>query len=350
MKKLPYNVNLKTKEILEQLNKSNYALGKLNGSLEMLPNPDIVLSIMTLRESKDSSAIENIITTYDELYKDIVADELKSVSSKEVLRYKNAIYMGQELIDQNGYLTTNMIIDIHYVLTGFKTGVRKLPGTVIKNDLTNEAVHMPPQSHEEIIGYLNNLEKYINEDNDNDPLINMAIIHYQFESIHPFYDGNGRTGRIINILYLILKDKINKPILYLSKYINDNREQYYKLFQRTNMDIKNIGEFILYLLKGIETTANLTISIIKEITKSIELTTKLIKDKLPNIYNDGLVTHLFKNIYTKNELYRDSLKVSRNTATRHLKLLEEAGFLISEKVGKEVIYKNVQIFNLIKEI
>lgn len=307
MTKFPHQINLKSNEIMEKLIEANYVLGNLNGLVQILPNPDIVLSIMTLRESKDSSAIENIITTYDKLYKEILDDKREKTSSKEVLNYKDAIYTGAGLINKNNFLSINMIIDTHSKLLGHFTGIRKLPGTVIRNDLTGEIVHTSPQSHDEIIDYLSNLEKFINYNNDNDPLVNMAIIHYQFESIHPFYDGNGRTGRILNILYLMLKNKIDIPIIYLSKYIKERRDEYYELLSLCNNDINNI-------------------------------------------YKSEIVIHLFKNMYTKNELFRNDLNISRNTATRYLKLLEEEGFVISEKVGNEVIYKNVHLFNIIENV
>ena len=350
MTKLPYQINLKSNEIMEKLVEANYVLGNLNGLVQILPNPDIVLSIMTLRESKDSSAIENIITTYDKLYKEILDDKREKTSSKEVLNYKDAIYTGAGLINKNNFLSINMIIDIHSKLLGHFTGIRKLPGTVIRNDLTGEIVHTPPQSPDEIIDYLSNLEKFINYNNDNDPLVNMAIIHYQFESIHAFYDGNGRTGRILNILYLMLKNKIDIPIIYLSKYINERRDEYYELLSLCNNDINNIDKFIIFMIDGIKETSSYAIKMVKMIIDLIDLSNQLMIDKLPNIYKSKIVIHLFKNMYTKNEIFRNDLNISRNTATRYLKLLEEEGFVISEKVGNEVIYKNVHLFNIIENV
>ncbi|MDY0277284.1 MAG: Fic family protein [Acholeplasma sp.] len=349
MWKLPYEIDFNNTEITKKLIEANYSLGELNGLIQILPNSDIILSIMTLRESKDSSAIENVITTYDKLYKEILNNNHGKTSTKEVLNYKEAIYSGAKLLKNNGFLSSNMIIDIHSKLMNQVAGIRKLPRTVIKNDTTNEIVHTPPQKYNEIIDYLNNLEDYINNNEDNDPLINMALIHYQFESIHPFYDGNGRTGRILNILYLMLKNKIYIPILYLSKFINESRDKYYGLLSLCNQDINNINDFVIYMLDGIIETTKLTKNMAVKIIELIETSDILLKEKLPNIYKHEIVLHLFKNLYTKNEVFRNDLKISRNTATKYLKFLEEEGFVISEKVGNEVIYKNAQLFNIVEE-
>ena len=346
MYKLPLNVDIYDVETLKLLSDANNKIGELKGVLNQLPNPKILLNAVTLGEAKDSSAIENIVTTYDEIYKEMISETSVSDSAKEVLRYKTAISNGFEELKTKGFISINSLIDIQECVEASRAGIRKLPGTVIKNTLTGEVVHTPPQSEEEILDYLKNLEDYINTDQTYDPLVNMAVIHFQFETIHPFYDGNGRTGRILNVLYLVMSGKIDYPVLYLSKYIIDNKAEYYTLLKECNISEAAITKFVQYILRGIESTSVFTINFINEITKSMENTANMMKEKLPKIYSKELVEFLYYEFYTKNEFLRTELDISRNTATKYLKLLEENGFLISEKVGKEVIYKNVALFNL----
>lgn len=344
--KLPLNVDIYDIETLKLLSNANNKIGELKGILNQLPNPKILLNAVTLGEAKDSSAIENIVTTYDEIYKEMISETSLSNAAKEVLKYRTAISNSFEELKVKGFISINSLVKIQECIEGSKGGIRRLPGTVIKNTFTDEIVHTPPQSEDEILYYLKNLEDYINTNQLYDPLVNMAVIHYQFETIHPFYDGNGRTGRILNVLYLVMSGKIDYPVLYLSKYIIDNKMEYYKLLKECNMSETAITKFVQYILKGVESTSVFTINFINEIIKSMENTTNLMKKQLPKIYTKELVEFLFYEFYTKNEFLRNELNVSRNTATKYLKLLEENGFLISEKVGKEVIYKNVALFNL----
>ena len=349
MYNLPYSVNLNTVEILKQLSIANNNIGELKGILNLLPNHKLILSLILISESKDSSAIENIITTYDEIFKDIVSKAPSSGKPKEILNYKKAIEHGLQLITNNQFISTNILVEIQERIEKNKGGVRKLPGTVIMNDVTKEIVHTPPQNEKLIREYLFNLEQYINSESEYDSLINMALIHFQFESIHPFYDGNGRTGRVLNILYLVLKEKIQEPILYLSKYIIENKNEYYRLLKICNENINNIPKFVLYILKGITETSKATVDLIMSINHSIEITKAEMKRKLPDIYRFEIVEHLFSFLYTKNEYFRENLNISRATATKYLKALEAEGFILSERLGKEVIYKNVQLFNLLKD-
>lgn len=347
MKKLPFAINLNTVKVLTQLSKANSKIGELKGIMNMLPNPEIILSLISISESKDSSAIENIITTYDEIYKELVRKNQRGGKPKEIINYKNAIEEGVSLINEKGFINTNLITHIQSIIEPGKGGIRKLPGTVIKNDITGEIVHTPPQDEKLIRDLMANLEKYINENDDYDPLIQMALIHFQFESIHPFYDGNGRTGRILNILYLVLTEKINKPILYLSKYIVENKNEYYKLLKKCHDDISYLEDFVVYMLKGIEETSIYTINLIESIINQVEFIKKSMKERLPEVYSHEIIEYLFSHMYTKNEFFREGLKIARATATKYLKLLEAEGFLVTERVGKEIIYKNVSLFNLV---
>ncbi len=349
MNKLPFNIELNTIEILKQLSETNNHIGELKGVLNLLPNPKLILNLIQISESKDSSAIENIITTYDDIFKELVIKKPSGGKSKEIVNYKRAIEEGIYLIKEKGFISTNVLVDIQEIIESNKGGIRKLPGTVIMNDITKEILHTPPQNEMDIRNLLKNLEEFINNDSKYDPLIDMALIHFQFESIHPFYDGNGRTGRILNILYLVLKNKIQEPILYLSKYIIEYKEEYYTLLRKCNEDITNINKFVLYILKGISETSLFTVNLILRINQAIEITKAEMKRRLPDIYRFEIVEHIFSHMYTKNEFFRQDLNIARATSTKYLKELEREGFIVSERVGKEVIYKNVQLFNIVNE-
>lgn len=346
---LPPNKELESKRVLKQLARTNRVLAELKGYAKTMPNQHILINAITINEAKDSSAIENIVTTHDEIYKAMSQKSYNNASAKEVVNYRSAIWRGYSEVRQKQMLTTNMIIEIQQIIEGNLAGIRKVPGTVLRNERTGEVVYTPPESEKEIIYYMKNLENYINEDVDStDPLVKLAIIHYQFESIHPFYDGNGRTGRIINILYLILKDLLNSPILYLSKYIIRNKSQYYKLFNETR-EKNNFEEWIIYILIGIEEMAEETMLLIKKINDEMKLMKEELKTKLPKMYSKELLEVLFFEFYTKVPYLQEKLGVSDKTAMTYLSKLEEEGFLVSEKVGRERIYKNERMFNLIKK-
>jgi len=259
MTKLPFNFNFDDVEILKALNNANHKLGQLNGAINLLPNPYVIFNAITLGEAKESSEIENIVTTFDEIFKEMTYSKSNS-ASKEVLNYRQAMLTGFNLLKENGFISKNHIIQIHHIVESEVGDLRKLPGTVIMNTKTGEVLHTPPQNQEEIEEYLSNLEKYINipELQDIDPILKMAVIHFQFESIHPFYDGNGRTGRILNVLYLVLNNLLDSPILYLINYINNNKDEYYKLFTKFREN-NNYEDWIIYILKGIEETSKKTI-------------------------------------------------------------------------------------------
>jgi Fic family protein len=345
--KLPLKKDLNSVKVLIQLNKSNNKLGELNGMLRLLPNPQIILNAIILGESKSSSEIENIFTTYDDLYKEMTAS-VDNQSAKEVLRYRTAMNVGADRVKEREMITVNDIVLLHSIIDPGKGDIRKLPGTVIMNTSTQEIVHTPPQSELEIIEYLSNLEQYINNPSEYDPLIDMAIIHYQFEAIHPFYDGNGRTGRVLNIIYLMLKDIIKLPILYLSRYVNRNREEYYNLLKRIEEDENRIEDFVIFMLKAVEETTIFTIEIIELINLEILQTKFLVREKLSKIYTAEMVDVLFLDFYTKNEYFKKRLGLSRNTASKYLNQLVELGVLSKEQVGKEIIYKNMAMFNIVE--
>lgn len=347
LKMLPYNdVDFNTEKILQQLTLSSRALAELKGYANTIPNMHILINAVTINEAKDSSAIENIVTTHDDIYKVLTESGYKSENAKEVVDYRNAIWTGYELIKKDNFINTNTLVKIQEIIEHNKAGIRKLPGTELKNSKTGEVIYTPPQSEKEIRDYLKNLEDYINSNDNVDPLIKVCLIHYQFESIHPFYDGNGRTGRILNILYLVLNDLIDSPILYLSKYINETKQEYYKLFNECRNENK-FENWILYLLRGIEITSKDTIELIKSIQLEMNNYKAEFKEKLPKIYSNELLESLFYEVYTKISYIEKACGVTRLTATSYLNQLEEIGLLESEKIGREKIYKNVRLIKLL---
>ena len=259
---LPPVVDCETVAILKQLNRASRVLGQLKGEVSKIPNSQILLDTLTLQEAKDSNEIENIVTTDDEMYQASIDEAVASVTAKEALNYAAAIKLGLDIVRNKGLLTTNDIQRIQHIISP-NHPLRKIPGTVLKNHKTQEVVYTPPQRSDEIMQLLDNLERYINvpEFHNLDSLIKMPIIHFQFESIHPFYDGNGRTGRLLNILYLVQQGLLDLPVLYLSSYIIKNKGDYYRLLQ----EVRTKGaweEWILWMLKGVELTAKETIVVV----------------------------------------------------------------------------------------
>ena len=274
---LPPNIEL-SKNIYRQLVKSHKALAELKGFSETIPNKNILINSVLVNEAKDSSEIENIITTHDELFKAMSKENYKNPAAKEVVNYREALWYGYNKIKEKNLLSTNLIIKIQSIIEENNAGIRKLPGTALKNLNTGEVIYRPPSEEKRIIELMNNLELYINEDTDDlDPLIKLSIIHYQFESIHLFYDGNGRTGRIINVLYLVLKKLLDSPILYLSKFIIKNKNEYYRLFQEISEN-NNWEAWIIYNLNAVEETAANSLGILKNINFLIEETAEKLKN------------------------------------------------------------------------
>ncbi len=348
LEELPLPIDVETKAVLKSLPSAHAALAELKGIASTIPNQIILINTLGLQEAKDSSAIENIITTHDDLFKsELNLDSFKSLEAKEVQNYISALKKGFELIQSKGFITNSVILEIQKELEGNNEGFRKLPGTALKNSSTGETIYTPPQDINEINRLMSNLEKFMNDPSmcDYDPIVKMAIIHYQFESIHPFYDGNGRTGRIINILYLIIEKLQNLPILYLSNYIIENKSDYYRLLQQLRDD-ENWEEWLLFMIHGIEKTSRETIELIIQI-KELMMD---YKHKLRNnykFYSQDLLNNLFKHPYTKIEFIVNDLKVSRITAANYLNKLAEDGLLKKERIGTGNYYINEPLFNLL---
>lgn len=346
---LPLNIELETKPILKKLMKAHQALAELKGVSGVIPNQSILISTLSLQEAKDSSAIENIITTHDELYKsDATTKQFANFAAKEVYSYAAALQNGYQQVKKTGLLVNNHILEMQQALVENGAGFRKIPGTMLKNDQTGEVVYTPPQDEGQIRALMNNLEQFINDDSlsDADPLIKMAIIHHQFESIHPFYDGNGRTGRIINILYLVKQGLLDTPVLYLSRYINQNKNDYYRLLQAVR-DTGSWEPWVLYMLEGIELTSRQTVTLILGMRDLMLHQKHKLRSELPKIYSQDLLNNLFRHPYTKIDFVMQELQIHRNTAVKYLEELVRIGLLTKHKLGKENFYLNSALFDLL---
>lgn len=350
LKKLPVDKELETKKILKKIAVAHRALAELKGVATSIPNESILINTLGLQEAKDSSAIENIITTHDDLYKaELNVKDIKSLNAKEVHNYIEALKKGFSLISEKKLITNNIIVEIQSLLENNNAGYRKVPGTALKNAFTGEVIYTPPQDIAEIKSLMTNLEIFINnnEFSELDPLIKMAIIHFQFESIHPFYDGNGRTGRIINVLYLVLQDLLHLPILYLSKYIIANKADYYRLLQEVR-DKDEWENWILFMLDAVIETSTDTILVIDKIKKLlIEYKHKIRKEY--KFYSQDLLNNLFKHPYTKIEFLVEELGVSRITAATYLNKLAADGILKKEKLGTANYYINHRLFEILSK-
>jgi len=347
---LPLDWDLETKKVLKSLPAAHAALAELKGIASTMPNQSILINTLGLQEAKDSSAIENIITTHDDLFKsELNLNSYKSLNASEVQNYISATKKGFDLISKNGLLTNRIVLKIQEELEGNKAGFRKLPGTTLKNTTTGEIIYTPPQDPEEIKNLMTNLEKFINDKEacDFDPLVKMAIIHYQFESIHPFYDGNGRTGRIINILYLIQVKLQVLPILYLSNYIIRNKSDYYRLIQEVRTK-NNWEDWILYMIRAVDQTSRETIDLIIKIRELMMSYKQALRDNY-KFYSQDLLNNLFKHPYTKIEFIQRDLNVSRITAANYLNQLADDKLLTKKKLGTANYYINDPLFKLLSE-
>lgn len=351
---LPLHYDLETKEILKQVNRANKKLAELKGVAQTIPNERILISSLTLQEAKDSSAVENIVTTQDDLYKAGLDFnyQIINAATKEVLFYREAINEGFRMVRGKSILTLNDIKRIQEILEQNSAGFRTTPGTQLKRSSDGVVIYTPPQDGKEIVKYMANLEMFINDTqlSQLDPLIKMAIIHHQFESIHPFYDGNGRTGRIINILYLVISDLLDLPILYLSRYITRNKGEYYRLIQairdKNTNNAKEWEAWILFMLKGVEVTAADTITLVKKIGEMMDDYKHIIRPVFGGKYNHELLNSLFYHPYTKIGHIEANMQVSRQTASRYLEKIVELGLLQKEKMWKENYYINTKLMNL----
>jgi Fic family protein len=338
-------VRFETPAILKRLVSAHRWLAEFKGVAASMPNQNILISTLGLQEAKDSSEIENIVTTHDELFREAAQDVATGPAAKEVARYNRALRVGFEAVRSSGLLTSNHIAEIQSELEMSHAGYRKVPGTVLKNGL-GHVIYTPP-TPELLPGLMSDLERFINDDGlfAADPLVKMALIHHQFESIHPFYDGNGRTGRIINVLYLVKEGLLDTPVLYLSRAIVRSKADYYLLLQ----NVRERGQWeswVLYMLDAVESIAKDGITTIQAIKAALMDTKHRIRDSY-KFYSQDLINNLFSHPYTKIEFLQRDLGVSRLTATRYLDALVTGGLLRKLKIGRSNYYINEPLYRIL---
>jgi Fic family protein len=345
---LPPKTDLESKAILKKTISASRALSELKGAITNLPNPTLFIDTIHLQEAQASSAIENIITTQDELFRSSIADKkVENPAIKEVFHYKEALWYGMEQMANRPLLTTNLFIKLVQLIKENEAGIRNAPGTQLKNPATGKVVYTPPEGEAIIREKLKNLEDFIHAEDELDPLVKMAITHYQFEAIHPFFDSNGRTGRIILLLYLQFSGLLHLPALYLSRYIIHHKATYYAQL-RSVTETGDWQSWILYMLDMVEQTARTSRKQIEDIEKLMTDMGKQIQDKLPRIYSKDLLEVLFKLPYTKRNQLEAAGLGNLKTAGAYLNQLEEAGFLRSEQLGKEKLYLNHRLLEILK--
>lgn len=345
---LPPRAELETRDILKQVTASSRALADLRGLARMIPNQGILINGIVLQEARLSSEIENIVTTSDELYRAAAdADGGADPSAKEVLRYREALWHGFQEIKQRP-LSTNLFIEIVRIIKKTDLDVRKTTGTKLANHKTNEVIYTPPEGEAVIRDKLANLEQFLYPEPDDglDPLIRLAVMHYQFEAIHPFPDGNGRTGRILNILLLVEHKLLDIPVLYLSRYILENRASYYEGLRRVTEE-GAWEDWVLYILKAIETTARETQDRVQQILALMENVRLEVQEKAPRIYSKDLIEIVFRHPYCKIKFVEEAAKTTRQTASAYLKVLSELGILRLHKMGRDVYYINDQLLQVL---
>lgn len=333
--------------LLKRLARASRSLAELKGVAASIPNQGILINTLALQEAKDSSAIENIVTTHDELYRDgDTRDASVSLATKEVLRYRQALQAGYERVRTTGLLTLNTVVNVQAELESNNAGFRKLPGTALK-DATGRTVYTPPQDATAIRNLMGDLERFIHDQPpfEADPLIRMALIHHQFESIHPFYDGNGRTGRIVNVLYLVKEGLLDIPVLYLSRHIVRTKAEYYRLLQAVRVE-DAWEDWVSYMLEAVDRTSRDTIATIGAL-KALLMDFKQRIRADYRFYSQDLINNLFSHPYTKIEFIQRDLGVSRLTATKYLDTLVTGGFLHKRKIGRTNYYINFPLFEIL---
>lgn len=350
---LPSVANIETVAVLKAAAEAHRYLAEVKGLAAAIPNQGILIDTLSLQEAKASSEIENIVTTQDELFQaDLLLEGARSGAAKEVALYREALKLGFfAMREAQGLITNNMIIAMFQTLKRTDGGFRDTPGTALRNDRTGEIVYIPPQEGPEIIRQMSRLERFINDDglSDLDPLIKMALIHHQFESIHPFPDGNGRIGRILNVLYLARSGLLDIPILYLSRAINADKSAYYRLLQQVR-DTGDWEAWVLYMLRAVASTAKVTLELIDGIRTQMSSVKHRMREELPRLYSQDLLNNLFRHPYTRIEFVQRDLGVTRQTASRYLEQLAQAGFVAKHQQGRSNYFINVELMALFMRV
>jgi Fic family protein len=343
---LPPEAEIETPAVLKAAITANRALAELKGKSESLPNPSMLVNAIVLQEAKSSSEIENIVTTNDKLFTALSAEDSGTdPQTKEVLRYRQAMWKGVGAL-QKGPLSTDLFISLMQTIKETDAGIRTEPGTVIANPNTRKVIYWPPEGEGLIRNLLENLEQYLQADDETDPLVKMAVAHYQFEAIHPFDDGNGRTGRLINILWLMEQGLLNHPVLYLSDTIINQKQKYYNLLRGVT-EKEEWEPWILFMLDAVEATSRGTMERIDQILAALNETLQMAREKLPaRVYSKELIELLFEQPYCKVKFLVDRGIAKRQTAAEYLRELEQAGILKSKQVGRENLFLNVRLYEV----
>ncbi len=334
-------------DVLRKAATAHRHLAELKGLSASIPNQGILINTLALQEARDSSEIEDIVTTDDDLYQEERIEDITNPAAKEVRRYNAAFRIGFERILQDGLLRLDALLALHRELVGNDAGIRGIPGTVLRNQTTGEIVYTPPQDRSTIDALMDNLLRFINDKTfvSADPLVKMALMHYQFESIHPFYDGNGRAGRILNVLYLIQEDLLDIPILYLSGYITRHKSAYYRLLQGVREE-HAWEEWITFMLTAVAETSITTLHLVSGIRDAMLRFKQGIRTQF-GFYSQELINNLFSHPYTRIEYVQRDLRVSRITASKYLNTLAEAGFVEKRKAGRSVYFLNRSLLDLL---
>lgn len=345
---LPPKAEVETRAVLKRAIAASRALAELKGQGGGIPNQAMLVNSLVLQEAKASSEIENIVTTNDALFRAMAARSgTVDPATKEVLRYREALWQGYNRVKKTTRLNADLFVDLVRAITDDQRGIRDRPGTVIGNRHTREIIYTPPEGERVIRKKLDELETFLYASAGMDPLVKLALSHYQFEAIHPFFDGNGRTGRIINILFLIVHDLLDLPVLYISQHIIDDKPEYYRRLRRVTEN----GEWeagVLYMLEAVEVTSRLTLQKIMAIRALLDETLQKAKKELPErVYSKELIELIFRQPYTKGQFVVEAGLAERKTAAEYLQELERIGVLKSHKVGKENLYLNVRLYDLL---
>lgn len=350
---LPPRAELETIKVYKALNRASRALADLKGQAKTIPNQGILIDTLALQEAKASSEIENIVTTQDELFQaDLFPEEATSTAAKEVALYRDALRLGLTRLRETGGLIPNSaLIDMFRLLKGRSDGYRVVAGTALRNDTTGEIVFVPPQEASDIVRHMTALEQFINDDEQSslDPLIKMALIHHQFESIHPFSDGNGRIGRLLNVLYLTRTGLLDIPILYLSRHINRHKGEYYRLLQAVR-DKGAWEDWVVFMLEAVAETSVTTVQLVEGIREQMAAVKKRLRSEFNKLYSQDLLNNLFRHPYTRIEYLQNELGITRQTAAKHLDMLAEKGFLSKHQAGRSNYYINEALMRLFLEV
>ena len=349
---LPLPPEIETPSVLRASAIAHRHLAELKGRAVSIPNPTILLDTLTLQEAWASCEIENIVTTQDNLYRaDQFPESLLDPALKEVACYRSAVKQGFDQLEQNGHqLTNTLLINVYRVVKSRSDGFRTQPGSAIVNAYTQEVIHVPPQDPREIVDKMGELERFVNDDSLSslDPLVKMAVIHHQFESIHPFTDGNGRVGRILNVLYLVRCGLLEIPVLYLSRAITRSKGQYYRRLQGVR-DQGAWEDWIIYMLDAVAATSRHTLELVERVRTLMAEYKLTMRDRLPRIYSHDLLNNLFRHPYTRIDAVQRDLHVSRPTAARYLTLLANEGLVEKRRAGRVSYYVNTPLIELLRD-